>query len=68
MPIDCTIKGCGNKQEKIKSMQKIHLTLHKLKSHFTGELSHKFQRYNVLVIPFINKISICIQYVLPCKH
>ena len=49
MPVDCTIKGCGSKQEKIKIMRKIHLILYKLKSHFTGELSHKFQRYKVLV-------------------
>ena len=60
MPIVCTIKDRGSKQGKIKKCKsaKKHRTLQKLKSYFTGELSHKLRRHKVLVIPFINKIII----------
>ena len=46
----------ASKIKKLKSAQKTKLTLQKLKSHFTGELSRKLQSYKVLVIHFINKI------------
>ena len=52
MPIVCTIKGCGSKLGKIKKCAKKHRTLQKLKSHFTGELSHKLRRHKVLYLSF----------------